>query len=112
MCLGMNPDILALRERCAKADTSASQSKAEPGYDSERDINYPLPPLAQQPPFLPFIGSSNLLCHPNQRKPVQSEKWPCVQAKTGGWVSLRYAEKGYEKRRKRKSLWTRWVVLC
>jgi hypothetical protein len=95
-----------------EGNTSASQSKAEPGYDSERDMNHLLSPLAQQPPFLPFINSSNLLCHPNQRKPVQSDKWPRVQAKTGGWVSLRYAENGHKKRKKRKSLWTRWVVSC
>jgi hypothetical protein len=68
------------------------KSKDEPGYDSETSMNYLLPPLAQQPPF---IDKSNLLCHPNQRKAVQSEKWPRVKAKAGGWVSLRYAENGH-----------------
>jgi hypothetical protein len=68
------------------------KSKNAKGYNSETDMNYLLPPIKQQPPF---IRADNLLCHPNQRKPTQSENFPRLQATPGSWVALRYAENGH-----------------
>lgn len=68
------------------------KDKAGPGYDGETSMNYMLPPLEQQPPF---INASNLLCHPNQRKPVQSDNFPRLQSTPGTWLALRYAENGH-----------------
>jgi hypothetical protein len=68
------------------------KSKSEAGYDSEKDMVWLLPPLETQPPF---INQENLLCNPNQRKQVQSEKYPRLKAPAEGWLALRYAENGH-----------------
>ncbi|ORX97801.1 hypothetical protein BCR34DRAFT_160015 [Clohesyomyces aquaticus] len=68
-------------------------AKTDPGYNSETDMNYQLPTEQQQPPF---IDATNLLCHPNQRKPTQSkDKYPRLQAVPGGFMALRYMENGH-----------------
>lgn len=68
------------------------KDKAAPGYDGETDMNWLMPPLEQQPPF---ITADNLLCHTNQRKPVQSDKFPRLKSAPGAWLALRYAENGH-----------------
>ncbi|KAF2737698.1 hypothetical protein EJ04DRAFT_510131 [Polyplosphaeria fusca] len=67
------------------------KAKTDPGYDGN-SMNYLLPPLEQQPPF---INSTNLLCHPNQRKQEQSDKYPRLKTQAGGHVALRYMENGH-----------------
>ncbi|KAF2010612.1 hypothetical protein BU24DRAFT_322789, partial [Aaosphaeria arxii CBS 175.79] len=67
-------------------------SKNAPGYDGEKDMVYLLPPLETQPPF---INSSHLLCHPNQREQTQNDQFPRVKGTAGGYLALRYAENGH-----------------
>lgn len=68
------------------------KDKTAPGADLENDMNWLMPPLEQQPPF---ITADNLLCHGNQRKPVQTDNFPRLKSKPGTWLALRYAENGH-----------------
>ncbi|KAF2708150.1 hypothetical protein K504DRAFT_351493, partial [Pleomassaria siparia CBS 279.74] len=65
---------------------------SDAGYNGETSMTYLVPPVEQQPPF---INSTNLLCNPNLRKPVQNPKYPRLQATPGVWIALRYAENGH-----------------
>lgn len=67
--------------------------------DKGRDSNFDqstnmwlLPPSGQIPNV---INSSNLLCHPSQRTPIQAPGFPRLQALAGGMVAMRYAENGH-----------------
>jgi hypothetical protein len=65
------------------------------GLDANFDQNtnmWLLPPAGQNPNL---INSSNLLCHPSQRTPIQSPTFPRLQATAGGTVAMRYAENGH-----------------
>lgn len=44
----------------------------------------------------PYISASTTLCHPDQRKQVQSqEKYPRLKATPGGYMAMRYQENGH-----------------
>ncbi|KAI4615239.1 hypothetical protein J4E83_006966 [Alternaria metachromatica] len=67
-------------------------AKTDKGYNGDTSMNNLVPPLTEGA----FISKKTLLCHPSQRKPVQSqEKYPRLQAPPGGFVALRYMENGH-----------------
>ncbi|KAH7120918.1 hypothetical protein B0J11DRAFT_52013 [Dendryphion nanum] len=66
--------------------------KTAPGFNDQADVVFLQPDSSVQPPF---IREDSPLCHPKQRKQVQSEKFPRAQTPAGSWLALRYTENGH-----------------
>lgn len=67
--------------------------KTDPGFNGN-SMNWELPGSNLQGNV--FINESTPLCHPSQRKQVQSsDKYPRLQAVPGGFIAMRYMENGH-----------------
>ncbi|KAF2822429.1 hypothetical protein CC86DRAFT_423600 [Ophiobolus disseminans] len=66
--------------------------KGDPGYLDSVGITGRVPPTEEGP----LIKEGNFACHPNQRKPQQSQdKYPRLKATPGNFIAMRYAENGH-----------------
>ncbi|OAL45749.1 hypothetical protein IQ07DRAFT_202824 [Pyrenochaeta sp. DS3sAY3a] len=68
-------------------------SKTDPGFNGF-SMNWELPGPNTQGNV--FINGSTALCHPDQRKPVQSsDTYPRLEVAPGGFIAMRYMENGH-----------------
>lgn len=69
-------------------------SKTDAGFNGD-SMNWELP-RSDNITGGPYISASTKLCHPSQRKQVQSaDNYPRLQAVPGGFMAMRYMENGH-----------------
>ncbi|EKG12958.1 hypothetical protein MPH_09876 [Macrophomina phaseolina MS6] len=67
-------------------------SRTDPGFNGGASSQWLLPPLQSN---RIRVDDSDLLCRPEQRKQVQSEKWPRLNIAPGDYAAMKYAENGH-----------------
>jgi hypothetical protein len=66
-------------------------ARTDQGFTGDSD-NYLLPPLSSG---RLRIDQTDLLCHPSQRTPTYSAKYPKLAVSPGDWVAMKYLENGH-----------------
>lgn len=66
-------------------------ARTDSGFNGDA-MNYLLPPLSSG---RIKINDDDLLCHPNQRTQKQSNNYPALTIKPGGYMAMKYLENGH-----------------
>jgi hypothetical protein len=66
-------------------------ARTDPSFTGDSD-NYLLPPLSSG---RLRIDQTDLLCHPSQRTPNYSAKYPKLAVAPGDWIAMKYLENGH-----------------